>query len=701
MKIINFLNINNLNNRYFNIITLFLLIIFDILFISNHLFTNLIYIYKIYHFIIQILGFLIISFLPGFIILRLLKIDEKSNILNILLVISTSIFFSTLLGLSLSLIGYSLNIKLLYPVNILIAYNLILIPLLILSNKYKIHNNLYLEFNLIQIAIIVLIPFFAIFGTYILNYFNVNIINCALIIIISIMPFLFRYKKYHSLIIWVSSISILFSTQLVSDYLWSWDIHYQYYSASLVLNNNIWNYNLPSDANSLITVVLLGPIYSFLTETSLIWIYKIVYPFLFSFVPLGIYYLVKDQFNSSKIAYFSAFVFMFYYGFFKDMIDKQFIAEIFLILILIVLLSKNSKLRNILIIPFVLMLPLTHYGVSYIFLICLIPTAIILFAFKEKEQVSITIIIFAAVSIISWHIYTSEGSVFTNIISIGNHITSSITDIIANPETRTGAAYLTKQTPSLVWAIYKIMNASLLFFMAVGTIKLCLSLLNSGKKFVKSKFYSIISIIFVFFIVFQIFSNSSLGMDRGLQISLVVLSPLIVIGFIQTVFYLKKVIRIKNINLNTNFNILAIFLCIFFIFSSGLANFSVGDNLPYSVNLNKNSEWHVYSPSEVAGIKWSRNYKDNITLGVLNPWRSIKSRDGSLTSGYYSKNEIYAFSPDSIKIKNKYLFMGNTTLDAFKMGDLVIDLKKRPIYGSIMQSNKIYTSEDSTIYLFL
>ncbi|MDO9626630.1 MAG: DUF2206 domain-containing protein [Methanobacteriaceae archaeon] len=487
----------------------------------------------------------------------------------------------------------------------------------------------------------------------------------------------------------------------MSDYLWSWDIHYQYYSASLVLNNNIWNYNLPSDANSLITVVLLGPIYSFLTETSLIWIYKIVYPFLFSFVPLGIYYLVKDQFNSSKIAYFSAFVFMFYYGFFKDMIDKQFIAEIFLILILIVLLSKNSKLRNILIIPFVLMLPLTHYGVSYIFLICLIPTAIILFAFKEKEQVSITIIIFAAVSIISWHIYTSEGSVFTNIISIGNHITSSITDIIANPETRTGAAYLTKQTPSLVWAIYKIMNASLLFFMAVGTIKLCLSLLNSGKKFVKSKFYSIISIIFVFFIVFQIFSNSSLGMDRGLQISLVVLSPLIVIGFIQTVFYLKKVIRIKNINLNTNFNILAIFLCIFFIFSSGLANFSVGDNLPYSVNLNKNSEWHVYSPSEVAGIKWSRNYKDNITLGVLNPWRSIKSRDGSLTSGYYSKNEIYAFSPDSIKIKNKYLFMGNTTLDAFKMGDLVIDLKKRPIYGSIMQSNKIYTSEDSTIYLFL
>ncbi len=64
-------------------------------------------------------------------------------------------------------------------------------------------------------------------------------------------------------------------------------------------------------------------------------------PLFFSLTPpLALYYVYKElDFGNYKVDYeiamLSVFVFIFFYGFYKDMPDKQHIAELFLALILI------------------------------------------------------------------------------------------------------------------------------------------------------------------------------------------------------------------------------------------------------------------------------------------------------------------------------------------------------------------------------
>ena len=116
-----------------------------------------------------------------------------------------------------------------------------------------------------------LIPFFAIFGTYLMNFNNVNILLILMIILISIIFLLTTFDKFfrkeqYSFIIFIFAISLLYYRSLISMNLTGYDIQIEYYLSKLVLTNGIWDWNISNTYNGVLSTNILAPIYSIYTD---------------------------------------------------------------------------------------------------------------------------------------------------------------------------------------------------------------------------------------------------------------------------------------------------------------------------------------------------------------------------------------------------------------------------------------------------
>jgi uncharacterized membrane protein len=637
----------------------------------------------------QIFGFIILTFVPGFIIFRILNIYEINRPLNIILIVGLSITFITFIGFVLNEIGLIFDYRTITFNHLFISIILLLSALCFLcifldKGSYGIE---YIDVNLLQLNILVLVPTVAIMGSFLLNNFQSNKISIITILIISMLPFLYAYRKYHIPIIWSAAVSILLLSHLVSSHLWSWDIHYQFYYANLIMERNFWDPNLSSSSNSLISIILLAPIYSILLDLDLIWVYKIIYPILFSLVPIGIYIIVRDQSDDDIVAFFSSFIFIFYYGFFKDMVDKQFIAELFLILALTIMTIHNPKTK-ILAIAFVFMMIVSHYVVSYIVLFSLFIVLTIAFILRIHKDISIRFLGLAIIFFLGWFTYVSQAEVLEHIIytfkdiEIGSLFTGD----------RSGVGYLYLSSPSLVWTAYKGINALILIFIYLGLTKFFMSSIKSPEIF-KSRSLVFMAVPFSIFLFIQAFAAFNLGFDRALQIALVILSPFFVFGFM---FIINSIDRLHSIHLRNNkYVFLSIFLCVLFLFDSGLIHERTGNSLPYSIALaeeHKYPDWNVYNSDEVNGVRWLKSHGKDYKISVLNPWSVLKNRDALLLMDFNSKDNLIILTEMQKNFEKSFLYLGGNNKDG--------GVNYNPFLPRVMtQSNKLYCSTNSDIYL--
>lgn len=333
----------------------------------------------------EIIPVIYLLFVPGILILRITKIHNLGSVETILYSVGLSIT-------SIMFIGFSIN--LFYPL-LKISNPISLVPLIVtmtifvgfLSILSYLRDKNFSGPSFIDIKYLIspivlflfLFPFLAIFGTYLMNWYKINIFLMLLIILICMTLLLFAYgkipKKYYPLTIFIMAISLLFHTSLISNYVTGYDIQVEYYSADVVIKNAFWNFKIYSLVNTMPSVTLLGPIFSIISKISLDWVFKIIYPFIFSLVPLGLYKIVKKQTNE-EIAFLSCFLFISFFVFYTQMfaLARQEIAELFLVLSILLIITKkmgNSK-RYFLFIIFGISLIISHYSICYFYLFSLI-----------------------------------------------------------------------------------------------------------------------------------------------------------------------------------------------------------------------------------------------------------------------------------------------------------------------------------------
>ena len=619
----------------------------------------------------QFIGFIYLTFVPGIIILRILKLHKLGNIETILYTVGLSIATLMFTGLFMNTVYPLFGIS--GPISITPLIITISVAVLILCILSYIRDKDFSDPNYIDVKdvfsppalFLCLIPFLSIFGTYLVNFYQNNILLMFLIVILALIVVLIAFDKFipknlYPLAVFVIAISLLYHRSLISMYIWGWDIHYELYLTNLVKMNLIWDPAMHGGCNAMLSLVMLTPIYSIISDTSITWVFKIIYPFLFSLVPLGLYRVFQKQ-TEDKIAFLAAFFFSSFSIFYGEMLAlaRQQIAELFLVLLILLMVNKSmAKIkRSLLFIVFGVSLAVSHYGLSYIYMFCLISAWLIVvladnpamqrlldnFYTKfsryksekhagnpvstnaENRTISSTFVLLFITVTLTWYMYVSSSSAFNTIVYIGDHIATSIFTDFLNPEAAQGLKLMTAQpAPGLLHEVCRIINYLNQIFIIIGGIVLLLRYreLKFEKEYTA---FSMINLAICFAGVSVPFFASSLNMTRLYHVTLIFLAPFCVIGGITVLRAMSKIVRVAwtNKSVRSSLKVLSVYFVIFLLYSTGFV-WEVTEGYSSSISISQESTKEYgdardksifyrayYLDQDIVSVKWLSKNRDN------------------------------------------------------------------------------------------
>jgi uncharacterized membrane protein len=653
-----------------------------------------------------LVGFVYLTFIPGFLILRVLRIHNLGSAESILYAVGLSLSSLMFLGLFANtvypLLGISRPISLEPLAITLFAFVCILVILCYLRDRsfinYDYNANTKHVSGENHWVVLCFLPLIALFGVYFVNFYHINFFLVILLLVIATIPFLVVngkiQGKFYPLCVYLIAISLLYHNSLFSTYLVEWaDISFEYWYAKNVLENSIWDPEIESAYNSVISVTILAPIFSIILKLPLVWVFKAIYPLIFSFVSVGLYLVYKRIFNH-QIAFLASFFFMSMFNFYTDMLGliRQQIAELFLVLLVLLFIERELEVakKSFLAILFGFSIPVSHYSIAYISLFIFISSWLLLFVTRNKSPFSVQFVLGFFVFTIAWFIYISGSKNFLVGTIIAKIIVSHLSLDFLTPETSQGMRYILMEHRDLVGYSHKLLHLASVFFITIG---LFISLFEN-KKDDSFSFYKVFSLMFFVIasatIIVPYFA-ATLNTSRLYGITLLSLSPFCILG--GKAFF-ERLIPAKESGWK---NILAGFLSIFLLFNSGLMNLFFSEN-QISQSLNPDTSIRpVFRIEEITAATWSHNtlpstakvYSDTFNAHLL---QMISGSFNPLIKGVDTRE--YEYPLDSYifigtdNIKYNLLYLSSPDKPRFKIERT--SFKGSPIFGGISNMDKIY-----------
>jgi len=303
-------------------------------------------------FIREIISFIYLFFLPGILLHGIIKVNKPGTCETILYSVGLSIFISMFTGFFANTFYPKIGITNPLSLNILIVT--FILEIVVLSTIYYFYADeesgiildlldIFKKGNLFLYLLLLL----AISGTYIQNYYQINTLLLCTIFIISMLPILVSCTKifkqtHYPLVIFLISLSLLYHNSLISNHIWGWDVNKEFFLANEIIDNNFWDSTISSNINGMLSIVMIIPIFSKMSGMDAVWVFKIVYPFIFALVPVGLYKVYCNQLNDTNASFISVFFFTSVFTFFTEMLHlaRQQIAELYIVLILLLITSK-------------------------------------------------------------------------------------------------------------------------------------------------------------------------------------------------------------------------------------------------------------------------------------------------------------------------------------------------------------------------
>ena len=538
----------------------------------------------------QITGFIYLTFIPGALLLSILKPRKLSSIETFLCAIGLSIsftfFFGAVLNLLLPLIGVAKPLSL-WP--LLSSFMLMTSFLTVAACKFGKGFNIYIRGNkfiknylLNAYGILpILIPFIAIISTFIVfNYKNnyLILINYSLMAI-SVLMIVFMKKvstKLYPLYLFSISLGILWTHSLISGDIVGGDIQLEYYTLSTVINNGFWDSQIHTNLNAMLSITIMPPIYSILLNLSPVWILKIIYSFLLSLVPLALFSMYNN-FCSEKISFLAAFLFISFPSFFFEIVglSRQELAEFFIVVSLLLIFNKSNDFlkKNIILLIFLFSIVVSHYTAAYLYLIIFGIYVILLFLiekdsinkffgkFKLKlkypekanlNAITVTYVLIFLTFSMGWYIYVSQSSSLLSVVKIGNTI---LTNIYFNFFSASGMDPYVMQalglgqmrSSEIVWQIARIMQYITQFLIVIGVY----GMLTRYRKYFNKSYVSLV-LVNLFIILLSIllpYFASKINMTRIFHICLFILAPFCILGGLMVFQFLLNVLSPKGFNI--------------------------------------------------------------------------------------------------------------------------------------------------------
>ena len=607
----------------------------------------------------QVIGFAYFTFVPGLVIVKLLKIDKLNDVETILFSVGLSIVFLMLIGLFVNELGSLFSFsKPLSEIPLLIALSGL--TFIIGVGAYARNNNLTLQnvnsYNFsLKTLLLILLPILSITGAMLVNVYQNNLLLIFTIsaIAITFIAVLISKRsisqKYYPIIIFVIALSLLYHSSIISNHFVSFgsDVYIENFAFQTTAQNGNWS--LPSSltysselsrVNSMLSVTILPTIYTSLLNFDSTLMYKLIYPFIFAFVPVALYQLWQTYIDK-KFAFISAFLLIAQATFYTEMfgLNRQMIAELFFVLLLFAMLAKKLSPRHkvFCFILFSVGLITSHYAIAEIFLFFTTFAFVTLFIMKRpSRKITVGMISLFFVMMFVWYIYVSSGAVFTSFTEFGDYVSRQLGDFFNfGSRQQTVLRGLGLEAAPTIWnTISRTFAYITQILIVVGFAGFLSKRLSKVTNFDPKSEYFLFGLaamgLLGALIIVPGLANT-LNMTRFYHILLFFLAPFCVIGIANiTRLVLKRRERILSVAL-------AIVVIVpYFFFQTGFVYAFTGtDSYSLSLNLNGMDPIRLYnhfgyiSDQDVASAKWIAN---NVNYKQTTIYADASSRSAILTT---------------------------------------------------------------------
>ncbi|MCK9297359.1 MAG: DUF2206 domain-containing protein [Methanoculleus sp.] len=688
----------------------------------------------------EALAFLYLTFLPGVLVLKALRLHNLGTIETVLYSAGLSLAVLMLTGLAANiaypLLGYTRPFSFAILFLTIIAVVQVLLYLALTRDPGHAGVNQKMEISLSPVApFLIILPFLAIIGTHIRDEYHMVTLLFLLLVLIAVIGIAIGSDRLipvscYPLAVYSIALALLYHTSLISEYVWGYDIHHELHLVNSVLIPGFWDMTIPYNTNGMLSVVVLAPIYSLICDLDPVWVFKILYPLLFALVPLGLYRAVEKQ-TSAKIGFLSVFFFVSFFTFYTEMISlaRQQIAELFLVLTVLVMIDKSMdrSRQAFLMVTFGFAMIVSHYGLSYIYLFSLIPAWLLLVTLErlppgiekrlnwmtgtpevdplspestaKKSQIRTLvlpyILIFAALAYF-WYSTVAEGTAFATIAGIGDKIWNTLFAESFDPTTIQGMHILTSQSITPLHNLAKVVHIATQGLIAVGLF----ATIFKRERWRIEPDYLAVSLVFLLINIAGIivpFFASSLNTSRLYHITLILLAPFAIIGGIT--LYEAIVEKIHAIQalpfMKTAYQALSVFFVVFFLFNSGVVYQIVNDS-PTSMALETTGDKPVFNGKEVQGARWL------FSEGSERP-TYVDGTRWWLLLGFNPGYQRYLPTNPSLVEPNSYLYFGTYNL---VRESVRIEVQQAVTVAGYVDAgrftwdqNRIYDNAGSAIYL--
>ncbi len=669
----------------------------------------------------QLLGLVLLTFVSGFLIVRLMKLDRLGLAATVLLSVGLSVSFDMFLGLLanflLPLAGINRPLDE-FPV--LVVFNLSFVLLILLATQLR-ERKLRFDtkgiFSLPAFLFAVFLPALGIAGSFYAAVSNNGSLLLALdlaIIIVLGLSVLLRSKvsRFFALIVIVIAVALLFRGFFISHYFWGADEFDEYYVFRHVNSSGYWNQGLNWSqdiellkANSMLSVTILPQVYSQVLGIDLTWTFKLLYPLIAVFIILALYSLYCTQISKTE-ALLSVFFFVTVaVGLGGNVLgpDKQTVAMLFYVLIFFLFFNKElvSWEKNILLVIFGASIVVSHYSLSYIliFLIFLVWFASFMLK-KPSRRISLAICVLFLALAFSWYIFVSGSGPFNNLVRVTNNVYSNFATDFFNPSSRSSTVLAGIGLQSAVSSLHQI--GRYVFYATEALIVLGFFKLFVQRKKLKfdTEFMALIFFnlaILVMTIVVPMLA-ASFTEGRFYEITVLFLSPMAILG-IKAVSDIGQKLWRKS----TFLALALIVLIVFFMFQSEFVYAITGD-MTYTV------EMSMYHPnilslfgqfvwqSEVVGGQWIAHY---MAINEKSTVYSDVFSDGDVLTAFCSLDrgsvQILSNTTQSLQ-SGSLIYLGRMNIDLGIMAGQFYNYKTTDISTLLNSTDSVYSNGYCEIY---
>lgn len=636
----------------------------------------------------QIIGFIYLTFLPGVVILRILRMHRLGSVVTLLYAVGLSVTFNMFLGFLINFVYPAIGIAHpISPIPLFTTWIIVLGLLCIcayLRDKNYSYSNAWRLADLLSPSVLffILLPLLAIAGANAVNYYDNNIVLLVLLALIALIAIVIISTKIipahlYPLAVFSIALALLWHYSLISNHLTGYDIFAEYFFYSQVVKIGYWDQAILHTYNAMLSITILPAVYTYFLNMSGEAFFKIVYPLLYALVPLALY-TIYDRPLGSKRAFAATFYFMAISVFFLIMtsLARQMVAELFFLLLIMLIIDKQiTSSRKILFILFGASLVVSHYSLSYIFMAFLILSVIVLYIFKERQSpITIYSVILFSVICLAWYIFVSSSAPLHSIVDIGKNIYQNAIASFSDMFSRDAATYLIATSPNTIHLINRIVYYLMLFFTAVGAIRLLPKRNNNFSR--EYLAFAVGSYALLAASIIVPFFSRSLGVQRIFHLSIIILAPFTILGFEDTLKALGRLSRFSNHDILRSFSkiSMSLLLALFFLLNSGFIFEAAHDpwveSLPLSLSaIEKNTRdipierkialrYICPTEQEVSSATWLGNHKESASRVYAT--YSLLRAHSLLAYGLVPEEKTHPILPPTLNgvIGHGYIYLG-------------------------------------------